>query len=507
MKAFLMHRDQDFELEAASPPNKASLVQDLELGVLCKAMASGDEFIFDVVSRAILMSLHEPDDISYRQQILADCLANPTVVRDLYQLAGDALRAEKSVWGSFHRDSPKYILSTSVQKMELLVEFLKKLREAADRHADGFRSSGFRRFFSMFLEELNDEYLDEVDGYLAELKFQGGMLFSAQLGPGNMGKDHMLRRARAQGLLARMFDRSGYSFTIPDRDNSGFKALDDLENRATNLAANALAQSLEHVVSFFVMLRTEIGFWVGCINLHERLAANDEPTCIPVALPRGESGLSGTAIYDVSLALTVDQAVVGNDLVADGKSLIVITGANQGGKSTFLRSVGIAQLMMQCGMFVAAESFRANVCDGVFTHYKREEDEAMESGKLDEELARMSEIADRVRLHSMLLCNESFASTNEREGSEIARQVVRAFLEGGVKVLFVTHMFDLADGFYRASRDTSLFLRAERGAEGARPFKLIEGQPLPTSYGEDSYEKVFGIAIDAGGTLADVSRS
>ena len=45
-------------------------------------------------------------------------------------------------------------------------------------------------------------------------------------------------------------------------------------------------------------------------------------------------------------------------------------------------------------MYVAAKSFRANVCDGVFTHYKREEDETLESGKLDEELARMSDIAD-----------------------------------------------------------------------------------------------------------------
>ena len=131
----------------------------------------------------------------------------------------------------------------------------------------------------------------------------------------------------------------------------------------------------------------------------------------------------------------------------------MITGANQGGKSTFLRSVGLAQLMTQCGMFVGAESFRANVCDGVFTHYKREEDETMESGKLDEELARMSEIADQITADCMLLCNESFASTNEREGSEIARQVVEAMLEEGIKVLFVTHMFDLAHGFHERGLD------------------------------------------------------
>ena len=79
---------------------------------------------------------------------------------------------------------------------------------------------------------------------------------------------------------------------------------------------------------------------------------------------------------------------------AEDKDLVIITGANQGGKSTFLRSIGLAQLMMQCGMFVAAESFGSNICTCLFTHYKREEDPTMRSGKLDEELGRMSSIVD-----------------------------------------------------------------------------------------------------------------
>jgi len=200
----------------------------------------------------------------------------------------------------------------------------------------------------------------------------------------------------------------------------------------------------------------------------------------------------------VCLRLTTSEAVVGNDLDADDRSLVMITGANQGGKSTFLRSIGLAQLMTQAGMFVGADSLRVNVCDGVFTHYKREEDETMESGKLDEELARMSEVAGLIAPNCLLLCNESFAATNEREGSEIARQVVTALLEAGVRVLFVTHMFDLASSFHRQELATALFLRAERGSDGARPFKIAEGEPLPTSYGEDSYRKIFGKTLDTG---------
>jgi hypothetical protein len=499
VKAFLMHADRDFAFDADLPAQAAALTQDLELETLLRAMAVGDELIFDVARRALLLSLRDPEAIVYRQRVLTDCLEQPDVARELYNLAGEALRAERSVWGSF-RHSPRTSLGSSIQKLELFVGFLRRLREVTDAHAQDFGSPGFTRFFATLREELDEDYFEVIDSHLEALKFKGGMLISARLGAGNKGRDYTLRRPRDQGLFERMFDRSGYSFTIPERDESGFRALSDLEDRGVNLVANALSQAVDHVHSFFVMLRVEIGFYVGCLNLSERLAELGETTALPVACGPGEAVLSGRGLYDVALSLTAAVGVVGNDIDADGKSLLMITGANQGGKSTFLRSIGLAQLMTQCGMFVGAESLRANIADGVFTHYKREEDQTMESGKLDEELARMSEIADHITANGLLLCNESFASTNEREGSQIARQVVTALLEAGIKVVLVTHMYDLATSFYRLQADTMLFLRAERGAEGARPYRISKGEPLPTSYGEDSYRRVFGRDIAAGST-------
>jgi len=191
--------------------------------------------------------------------------------------------------------------------------------------------------------------------------------------------------------------------------------------------------------------------------------------------------------------------VVGNDANADMKNLLIITGANTGGKSTFLRSVGLAQLMMQSGMFVPAESFSASLCDGLFTHYKREEDVSMDSGKFDEELSRMSNIVDRIASHSMLLFNESFAATNEREGSEIARQIISALLDKGVRVFCVTHMYELAHGFYERNLGNVLFLRAERQADGTRTFRLVEGEPLSTSFGDDLYHSIFPATADRSG--------
>jgi len=140
---------------------------------------------------------------------------------------------------------------------------------------------------------------------------------------------------------------------------------------------------------------------------------------------------------------------------------------------------------------VPAEAFSANLCSGLFTHYKREEDASMKSGKLDEELNRMSGIVDQLAPNSMVLFNESFAATNEREGSEIARQITCALLEKGFKIFFVTHLFPFAHSFMEPNGKTAHFLRAERQADGQRTFKLIEGEPLETSYGEDLYRAVW----------------
>jgi DNA mismatch repair ATPase MutS len=372
---------------------------------------------------------------------------------------------------------------------------LKRLRNIADEHADKFESEGFKAFFTMLKMELSDEYLATVQMHLTALKFPHGALLSADLGIGNASSNHLLRKARDEGSwLARILGRSppGYTFRLHPRDQAGPRILSEMQDRGINLVANALGQSADHVLSFFVVLRTELAFYIGCLNLHDRLVTMGEPICFPRPEPVGERRLRFTELYDVCLALTVGRRVVGNALNADRKSLMVITGPNTGGKSTFLRSLGLAQLMMHCGMFVGAHSFDAELCGGLFTHYKREEDPTMKSGKFDEELSRMSDITDKLAPESMLLFNESFSATNEREGSEIAKQIVCALLEKRIRVFFVTHLYEFARGFFDRKTEDAIFLRAQRLADGTRTFKVVEGKPLETSYGEDLYNRIFG---------------
>ncbi|WP_088187939.1 hypothetical protein [Desulfosporosinus sp. FKA] len=82
----------------------------------------------------------------------------------------------------------------------------------------------------------------------------------------------------------------------------------------------------------------------------------------------------------------------------------------------------------------------------------------------------MSEIVDKIKPNSMILFNESFAATNEREGSEIARQITKALLQKKIKILFVTHMYDFARSLFDQINNNAIFLHAERHNDGERTF-------------------------------------
>jgi len=499
MRILLMHPSEDFDPSRPPPAQADALVDDLGLATLFDAMAGRDKFLHGVARAAVLSPLVEPGPIVYRQEVLADCLAHPGFTKELYALASDALEAHRRLtfWGL--NRSPESLRYSSVQALEVLFGYLVRLRRLVDDHGAETASPAFARLRSMLLGELDDAYMTSLQAHLNELKLPRGLIMSAQLGRAGHGTGYVLHKAAARGVKERLARRgqAACSFSVPDRDDNGLRALADLQARGVSIVANVLAQSVDHVVGLFASLRTELAFYIGCLNLHAALSTMGAPLCTPVPLPAGgpppgtRPVLQARQLYDPCLSLATDHPAVGSDIDAGAKTLVLITGANRGGKSTFLRSTGLAYLMMQCGMFVAARSFTADVCRSVFTHFKRNEDTSMTGGKLDEELSRMSTIVSQLSPGCLLLCNEPFASTNEREGSDIGRQVFIPLANAGVKVFVVTHLFDLAESIHEKGAAGALFLRAPRQA-GDHPFRLVEGAPEPTAYGEDVYKRIFG---------------
>lgn len=486
MNAFLMYKNRHFDLSSPLPLNCEELIQDLELNTLFNAMSLGDSTIFNSVKHAILSGAPDIDTILYRQEILKDCISNPAAVKDIYQISKEIMSDKRRRDIEFYGKHSGAVLQRTTIVLQILLDKLLELRAIAAKNTGLFKSEGFSALLDMLISELNDENANELKRHLSALEFPGGVFISAELGPGNKGVNYTLRKQnqKPSGLKG-LFGKKPVEYTMVINEHS------DLANRGINSIINPVAQSTDNIIGFFKALYTELGFFIGCLNLHDQLIALEEPFVFPTPAPAGDSLLSCNGIYDICLALTKKQRVIGNDLTGDKKSLFIITGANQGGKSTFIRGIGISQLMLQCGMFVPAAAYTSSLCSGVFTHFRREEDADMNSGRLDEELCRMNDIVNQIKPGALLIFNESFASTNETEGSEIARQIICALLEKNIRIIFVTHMYELAHGFFTNEHENTLHLRAERYDDGKRSFKIIVGEPLQTSYGDDLYKEIF----------------
>lgn len=487
MKVHLLFSDRDYRKDRPLLDFHGDLTADLELAGIIDEAGDGDLTAASVFRHMLLSPLDDPEAIRYRQAALSDTERNPEVLRRLYDICIEAEDRRKNSHSLLRSDLLMSTFIGSVTLLRIYTEELMKLRRVADETAERFTSEAFTTLFKTLQTELSDDYFEEVRENLEELRGNDGYLISARFGPDLHGVNYVLRR-HEKGFQRKWLLAPRYY--IEERDDTAVRDFTNRKERAINEMTNALAQAAEHLRDFFDRLYHELAFYTACLNLKKKLLSFGLPVSIPTVVPKAAASRSFTGLYDVSLALLKKGPVTANSGQADGKSLHILTGANQGGKSTFLRSIGQAQLMAQAGCFVGAENVCVAARNGVFTHFKKEEDGTLRSGKLDEELGRMDRIADRIRPYSLVLMNESFAATNEREGSEICRQITQALIDNRTEVYSVTHLYTYATAF---SGDAAAeFLRAEREDGGRRTFRIVPGMPSETAYGEDLYRQIFG---------------
>ena len=376
------------------------------------------------------------------------------------------------------------VYSGAVTLLRIYMEALVEIRRAVE--TEHFSSGGLRDLSQLLRKELSEDYLEELRGLRPDIANRKEALISARFGPYLQGVSYVKRRPNPKAFRL-PWQRAPFA-CLQIRETEQLVDLTHRQDRAINDVANTMAQAADNVEAFTRQMQTELAFYVGAMNLYERMKELQMPVCLPV--PCTENNRLWKNLYDGSLALLTGGTVTASSLSSKNRPLYLITGANQGGKTTFLRSVGQCQLMAQSGLFVFAEECRFPLRTQIFTHFKREEDTEMNSGRLDEELDRMSEITDRLRPGGMVLSNESFSSTNDPEGSQIFEQITLAFLQRNIEIFAVSHLMNYAAAF--ADQKYTFCLRAQRTETGERTFRIAPGKPLLTAYGEDIYRRIFG---------------
>ena len=156
-------------------------------------------------------------------------------------------------------------------------------------------------------------------------------------------------------------------------------------------------------------------------------------------------------------------------------------------------------MLAQNGIYAPCRELKISPCDNIFTHFPADENDTVDLGRLGEESKRLAEIFDIATENSMLLLNESLATTNVSEGLFIAKDVVRAMRYLGVRSVFNTHMHDLAKNLGEMNTKTegkSIVQSLVTGVDnGERSFKVYISPPQGSSYARDIAKK-YGVTFE-----------
>lgn len=217
----------------------------------------------------------------------------------------------------------------------------------------------------------------------------------------------------------------------------------------------ALETYLQHHSDFIdetvALFDREIQFFLACLHFVEPLRQAGLSFCYP-EVSASDKLISVRQGFDLALAAKLvaeKKPVIGNDFHLDGpERLIVVSGPNQGGKTTFARMFGQLHFLAGLGCPVPGMEAKLFLADRIYTHFEREEDITNLRGKLEDELVRLHETIEKMTGDSVVILNEIFNSTSLQDQIFLSRQVLDGILATdalGVCVTFIDELASLSE--------------------------------------------------------------
>lgn len=528
--------DADFKLSI-------NTANDLAVDFIAENI-SGSSSEEAVIKRILLEMPVSERTIRYRRAIYSELRDNVELCGELYNIF-DAMRfyaAERParIGGS----STIMELLTRLRDLDGYVSAVLKIREVIKGHE--FASDGMKRFAEYISDICDNSGFEELEKDLAAVGDDINNIKSITIGV-NLDHEFYPKESGILSLNKFYFDRQSairrfvkfhMKDQLNDKDllpfememhNDGVDWMDKkyrgtpsptnrptdsiLMNNLNTIIERMLpscTSKLKRVLDRYVdvsgkalgELADEMLFYLRFIGLEKRLSEQGMPCCC------GEASEEDTVLsdfYNVKLAIcrlkgTVDEEIVCNDMeFTKDRTVHILTGPNRGGKTVLTQGIGLVFLLYQSGVFVPASSAKIRMCDGIYTHFPVEEEKTVSLGRLGEEAERFNQICRTAGRESLLLFNESFATTSHTESLYIAEDVLKYLCCIGARTCFNTHMHELAENADRISDAAASGYRAVsvvmENDNGKRSYKIGYKKPDGKSYAHEIASK-YGITFE-----------
>lgn len=516
---------------------------DLSLDYITDAISSNSSEK-EAIKRILLKMPVSSDIISYRNAVYSELRDEHELCEKLYEIF-DTMRF-------YNSDRPSHIDKGStiwdmLSRLKSLENYIRSIQQISELISDHeFKSEGLRKFAVQITEICNNSGFDELSKDISIITEDIRDVKSMTLGV-NLNRDFypeevgiislnkfwfteqsMLKRFLKYHRKDQLNDKDLMAFSMEMPEDNMSELLNKYERKyrgaAKQPSANPLMNNLNSIIERMLpsvtsklkrvlhkyidvsgqalfTLADELLFYLRFIELEKKLTSLGIPCCC------AELSASDTVAKDfcnVKLAICKLKGEITDDMVYNDitftkdKTVWILTGPNRGGKTILTQGIGLAFLLYQSGVFTPASSAKIRICDGIYTHFPVEEERTVSLGRLGEEAERFNTICKTASSDSLLLFNESFATTSHTESLYIAEDVLRYLCYKGIRTCFNTHMHELAENAENYS-DSSNSCKAVsvvmENNNGIRSYKISFKKPDGKSYAHDIAYK-YGITFE-----------
>ena len=493
----------------------------------------------------------DPTVIAYRQDVIEDLWHHPQFREGLDTLL-PSVGALDSYRSSFDRRRSTFQdVTWRLGELDHFVSCVSGLNDLFDAVGEDLRAEGWRTLRQLIAQTAGDpiyrNLAHELPGMLDTLRTKASVTIGVNL-------DSQLRPVAATliSVNARRFVSSSFLDRLLGRERDEFKGIGPLHSvpaldpgpgipglaggrqdvnplmvplfsdlaRVLDSVCRPIARTLRSYVTvqsgFLATLSGDMTFYLAALRLMKRLRSEGLPVCRPCILPMEERVGKLREAYNLNLVLQgagqPDGAarIVRNDVCMDRHHRVtILTGPNQGGKTTYTQMVGLCHILAQAGLWLPAAEAHISPADNIFTHYPVEESQAKATGRFGDEAQRLAQIFKRATRHSLILLNESLSSTSPGESVYLAQDISRILRRMGSRTIFATHLHELAAAIPRLNAEMDgagglVSLVASRLQDGEngdpRSYKILPGPPMGHSYAREIASK-YGIGYEQLATL------